>query len=192
MKKSVLVVFIIFLFTGSIMSAERAVLATGVHFNNQFPIGKAAEYTNFTFGLGWDTWFFLPDFLPEHHSMGFFTEIQWQIINAPPKEIAYIYSTEFTGGIFYRYRFKNTDFSIQPNIGYGVALHFLDSKKEYPFFPSGLYTDQLLELSLGFIYSGNNEEHPFELVVTPVYTLMPEYKNILQLLGLRAGFMYGI
>lgn len=194
MKKTVLFIALFFLLaTVSFISAEKNVLATGIHFNNQFPIGKVAEYTNFTFGLGWDTWFFFPDFLPEGNRAGIFTDIQWQIINSPLKEVSFVYSTEFTAGLFYRYTFKNSGFSLQPGIGYGAALHYLDSKKEYPFFPSGLYVDQLIEFSVSFVYSGTKEgKHPFELAVTPVYTLMPEYKNFFQLLGLRAGCMYKI
>lgn len=75
MKKSVLIIVVTFFFTVSFISAEQNVLATGIHFNNQFPIGKVAEYTNFTFGLGWDTWFFFPDFLPEGNRAGIFTDI---------------------------------------------------------------------------------------------------------------------
>ena len=56
-----------------------------------------------------------------------------------------------------------------------------------------LYVDQLIEFSVSFVYSGTKEgKHSFELAVTPVYTLMPEYKNFFQLLGLRAGCMYKI
>ena len=124
--------------------------------------------------------------------IGFSVNAVWQNVKPAIGAIAAFNSTTLYGGIFYDFLLGTSGFSIQPEIGYGMAIHVYTTTQEALRKTDGVYVDQLINFSLRFDYSfpgfsrGN-----LEIALEPVYTIMPEQKAVVQFFGFKLGMSYG-
>lgn len=164
----------------------------GGYISNQYPAGDIASYTDFALGLGANVRFMLPVENTLLSRLGFSVHAGWQYLNPCDSNISSFSTLRFTGGVFYDFPIGNSGFSIQPEIGYGVATHFLQAASGFSSYPEGVFCDQVIEFSVLASYSIPGIKHDsVEIFAAPVWSLMPEQDSrIFHLFGFRAGFLY--
>lgn len=193
--KKIFIVCLIFLsvFSGAVAEQRNNPrIKVGQFFINQYAIGDIQPFATYSLGLGVYGHFYLPKDIPIVENIGFSVNAVWQNIKPAIGAIAVFNSTTLYGGIFYDFLLGTSGFSIQPEIGYGMAIHVYTTTQEALRKTDGVYVDQLINFSLRFDYSfpgfsrGN-----LEIALEPVYTIMPEQKAVVQFFGFKLGMSYG-
>lgn len=169
-----------------------SIITVGGSITNQYPAGDMASFADYSLGLGLDARFRLPVDLPVLDNLGFSARGQWQMLLPSDSRISHLYTTSLTAGIYYVIPFENTQVSLQPEIGYGIAVHSLKTSDGLPEYPEGTYLDQMIEFSVAAVYSASTQNNgTVNFTFAPVYTLMPEQDSLVHLIGFRLGFSYG-
>ena len=151
-----------------------------------------ASFADYSLGLGLDARFRMPVDLPVLDNLGFSARGQWQMLLPSDSRISHLYTTSLTAGIYYVIPFENTQVSLQPEIGYGIAVHSLKTTGGLPEYPEGTYLDQMIEFAVSAVYSASTQNNGIvNFSFAPVYTLMPEQDALIHLIGFRLGFSYG-
>ena len=171
---------------------SNSIITVGGNITNQYPAGDMASFADYSLGLGLSAQFRLPVDLPVLNNLGFSARGQWQMLLPSDSRISHLYTTSLTAGIYYVIPFKNTQVSLQPEIGYGIAVHSLKTTGGLPEYPEGTYLDQMIEFSVAAVYSASTQNNgTVNFTFAPVYTLMPEQNALIHLIGFRIGFSYG-
>lgn len=197
MKKvfiSILIILVTYsgLFAETKSNLNNPRIKIGQVFINQYGIGDIRPFAAYSLGLGAYGHFYLPKDIPVAENIGFSANVIWQNLQPATGAVAVFNSTTLYAGIFYDFLLGTSGFSIQPEIGYGMAVHVFTTTQEALKKTDGVYIDQVINFALRFDYSFPGfSQGNLEIALEPVYTIMPEQNAVVQFLGFKLGLSYG-
>lgn len=158
---------------------------------NQYGLGDWAEFANCNLGLGANAEVTIP-FL---FNMDFGGTLRAEYAHVFPKAGATLKSDEevmltLGGWIRIPFNILSLDFAFQPELGYGFVFHNAVGQNGSTL--NGVYTDQILTLSLAFRWIPKTALFKnLEIELSPEYTFSAEeYNYSLHQLGFRIGAVY--
>ena len=195
MKKIIFALSVLLLASGTIFAQEAEEVKAsaginqrvGIMFNYEPSVGAIADYISCNAGGGISYELGIP--FAGEMEFGFSGNAYFDYNPVKDDLLSYVWNTKFFAGAFIRIPIGG-GFAFQPEFDYGITMYFPKANPKYDNQLDSTYTDQLLQLGLGFRYSSQSfAKDKIEIAVAPTYTYSKEQEYSTHYIGFKAGIL---
>ncbi len=181
-KKSLFLLFFLFAFPAISFSQQ---LRAGLYGVSEFPVGELSKYYSNVLGEG------LSAELSVMENFGISAD--FQIALALPKNDKIVFTKQFSQslGLWYSLFLGQSGFSFEPSVEFGCLIQETNTVMKQNNATDKLYFDFIARITPSFRFRHENFlDNKVEVSISPVFSFVPQKKNILTYIGARAGLTY--